>query len=364
MEYLGWTIDLGIGPSTCQVLSDFARDAQLGADIIAQSHYLKIQQSGDDCIALIYHGGSWFCLENDFSSFDQTETNVHVHERMLQFFHTLMDPDVIAKWYSNFGGRWGKTVKLIVKLMMGSGNPMTTLWNSVWGILFIVWAITMAGTKKNGDFDTGCIAKADEHWGMISKPKWTTGSTAYEALKGCTFLKGWWVPLFDAPGIQGGGLAWCPLPSRLLKMFKMDIHGDYSVLRRKAKDEPTVLERRGYEHCLGLRYYHLCPLLDEITESYTNAFEERFPKRAPKLREIFDLSVAAGRAPVKEFWVEKREDEDHWTFCPLQYRELIRERYSVDFSDLYGVLTPHYENTDPVSLSHPSVAALGRVDYA
>jgi hypothetical protein len=347
----GWVVFLQIGPSDVEALSSiYDKFSTYKAE-----KWVFINQSGDDCIAFGSECGRYFSFENDFSSFDQTERCGIMHQEMLLFFSHYFTEEVIARWYSNFGGVWGRLVQAIVKLMMATGNPVTSLWNSAWGAVFIIAVVCVSGPTKSS------VEYWDEQLGMVSKPKFLYGSKLFDVMTGTTFLKGWWLPN------RGGGLTWTPLPSRLLKLFKMDPLNNPTCL----DGDPCILLARSYQMCLGLEYYSLDPVLSQVVSNFINAFETEYPARARKMLKGVSAAHEAGKPVVKPYWVEPGDwmdpayrdgDGNLLDIDERSFHTMFRRRYQCDPpapTTLFAV----YGNLEPVIVSNPSIRRMAHVDY-
>jgi hypothetical protein len=333
---------LDFGPANVSILSGLSEKLLEFSEIYTK--YIYVRQSGDDAIAVLYNNGVWKSLENDFKSFDQTETNPYVHRSMLRFYARFFSKKTIARWYSNFGGVWGRIFKLYVRVALGTGNVMTTLWNSVWGITFICYALIVHGS------DEFTIPNADSEWGMISKPRWRKGRTIRDVLYGATFLKGWWVD------DEEGRLAWTPLPSRILKLFKLDIKRNPNTL----VGSPSHLVVKSYEMCLGLRYYNLDPFLSEVTRRFVLAFRREYPRRARVVEEQLLLRSTFGSVSIlKRHWVQPEPSADQTI---IDCDEAYMSRYGIT-PDSFTALSA-FEHLGPTIVRSPFLTALAKVDYA
>jgi hypothetical protein len=341
---------LCVGAGTVDKLNELAR---------VEAHYLSlkydfviIRVSGDDTILSMQIQGFRLVLENDFGGFDQSQTSPIVHQLILTTLSNWLDLSVIAMLYSNMGGRWGRVVQMFVKMMMGTGNPWTSLWNSLLALMFVLDVVLaclnclpMVEYGMNLDIKE-IIEQCDLFWGTSSKP------IVRNSLEGATFLKGWWLRTAE------GGLAWTPLPSRITKMFKMSYDSNYEV--KYVPNGPSLIQERSYQQCLGLNWYQLCPIMSPIVQGFIDSFQAAFPRQSVKLSlEICDRAHKTG-LPFKEYWVALGIEE----CVPLD-----EESYLTVFESRYGLSAPtsdqleRFQHVGAIQYHSPWVTAVSRIDY-
>jgi hypothetical protein len=160
--------------------------------------------------------------EIDYSKFDQSQKNNHLHAEQL-VLEALGVPNRITAYLLKLCALPSRhrnrdpRVNIVITLNPGknrcrrvSGAPDTSLGNSIVNIIGYLIA-------HRGNFSAAAWKRA----GLI--PKYHRTSPSFE---GMTFLRGMWLPYHDSPP------RWTPLPSQLLKLGKI-VYGDVPLSPRK-----------------------------------------------------------------------------------------------------------------------------------
>ena len=308
----------------------------------ANDQTLFLADAGDDNWTFLCYKGTFIVIENDYSMFDQSERIAAVNLEMLRFLQALgMDLKCLARLFSNFGGNFGTVVRILIKMFLGSGNPMTTLWNTnlnhhkmLTTMIHVIERIMYAPVDEWVEIIYKCIADTDAAFGLRSKPKVFVSSSFCEAALGTTFLKGWFLP--DTIG----GWFWSPLPSRICKMWKSSCY-------------------------LGPRKF--CKRNQEVANSYMLMTTD--PIFTQNLREYVDTVPAHWRTDETlpdtywEYRISRKDRESPLPCAELStWRLLYESRYGENIVEALCQLDFRYTRNARI-ISNPALVRLWEVDY-
>ncbi len=276
-----FTLCILTGAANPATLSDWLNEA-----LAHDGNLLIFANAGDDDMFIIRYKGIWICGANDFSMYDQSECHPEVNSYIFDLMVCLGFPrDQLTTLFSAFGGAASLAInrflKVWITMMMGSGNGMTTLWNTLLNhvktlfqfALFIQMLDEYENRAEEGSFDDTeleailkeCVTKSDLAMGLSSKLSNVRLSTEPEPpLAGLDYLKGWWIP-------TTGGWCWSPLPSRLCKMFKS-----------RKKLAVRNFDRLNYEVARANRISSVDPILNSLFDQYIDSVPEAYLFTGPQ----------------------------------------------------------------------------------